>query len=158
SLERAYLYQALTKPTPQLTPGELDSLNNTVAKKLADLAAFTSGATVAEFQFFQNTVSGQAVDEAEGALRLAITSAGAGGKPQIGSSKQLQSCTGANSPLTSPAGCWRLIKSVQLSDIKTVAGDLVSQIQAQAGNLASKAERSFILISIATIILLGLVL
>jgi signal transduction histidine kinase len=158
SLERAYLYQALTKPTPQLTPGELDSLNNTVAKKLADLAAFTSGATVAEFQFFQNTVSGQAVDEAEGALRLAITSAGSGGALQIGSPKQLQSCTDANSPLTSPAGCWRLIKSVQLSDIQTVAGNLVSQIQAQAGDLASKAERSFILISVATIILLGLVL
>jgi signal transduction histidine kinase len=158
SLERAYLYQALAKPTPQLTPGELDALNNTVAKKLADLAAFTSGATVAEFQSFQNTVSGQAVDEAEGALRLAITSAGSGGTPKIGSPKQLQSCTGANSPLTSPAGCWRTIKSVQLTDIQAVAGNLVTQIQTQAGNLASRAQRSFILISIATIILLGLVL
>ena len=158
SLERAYLYQALTKPTPQLTPGELDSLNNTVAKKLADLAAFTSGATVNEFQFYQNTVSGQSVDEAESALQLAITSATDGGAPKIGSAKQLQSCVGANNPVTSPSGCWRLIKSVQLKDISTVADNLVSQIQTQAGNLASKAQRSFILISIATIILLALVL
>jgi signal transduction histidine kinase len=158
SLERAYLYQALTKPTPQLTPGDLDSLNNTVAKKLADLAAFTSGATVTEFQFYQNTVSGQAVDEAESALQLAITSATAGGAPKIGSAKQLQSCTGANSPLASPSGCWRLIKGVQLAHISTVADNLVGQIQAQAGNLASKAQRSFILISITTIILLALVL
>jgi signal transduction histidine kinase len=158
SLERAYLYQALTKPTPQLTPGELDGLNNTVAKKLADLAAFTSGATVTEFQFFQNTVSGQAVDEAESALRLAITSATAGGVPKIGSAKQLQSCVGPNSPAASPAGCWRTIKSVQLKNIKSVADSQVGQIQDQAGSLASKAQRSFILISIATIILLALVL
>jgi len=160
SLERAYLYQALTKPTPQLTPGELDALNNTVAKKLADLAAFTSGATVTEFQLFQNTVSGQEVDEAESALRLAITSASSGGALKIGSPKQLQSnfCTPTGNVLQSPRACWRGIKGVQLTDIKTVAGNLVGQIQTQAGNLASRAQRSFILISIATIILLALVL
>src|SRR5712691_786076 len=158
SLERAYLYQALAKPTPQLTPGELDSLNNTVAKKLADQAAFTTGATVTEFQFFQNTVSGQAVDEAESALRLAITSAGTGGTLKIGSPKQLQSCAQANNALVSAPACWRTIKTEQLKDISAVAGNLVGQIQAQAGDLASRAQRSFILISVATIILLGLVL
>jgi signal transduction histidine kinase len=158
SLERAYLYQALTKPTAQLTPGELDALNNTVAKKLADLAAFTSGATVTEFQLFQNTVSGQSVDEAESALRLAITSATAGGTLKIGSPKQLQSCTQANNALVSASGCWRQIKSVQLTDIQTVAGNMVGQIQDQAGNLASRAQRSFVLISIATIMLLAIVL
>src|SRR5258708_8710119 len=101
SLERAYLYQALAKPTAQLTPGELDALNNTVAKKLADLGAFTSSATATELHIFRNTLSGQSVDEAESALRLAITSATSGGALKIGSPQQLQSCSQANNALGS---------------------------------------------------------
>jgi signal transduction histidine kinase len=158
SLERAYLYQALTKPTPQLTPGELNSLTNAAAKLQADHDAFTSSAPVTEFQYFQNTVSGQQVDEAEGALQLATTSAPKGGTLQIGKPSQLQSCPTANGQLSSAAGCWRLIKSVQLTDIQQVASNLTGQIQAQAGTLASNAQRSALFISVLTIFLLAVVL
>src|SRR6202035_2076821 len=48
SLQRAYLYQALTSSTPSLTPSALQSLNQATEQQAADLHAFNQSATVAE--------------------------------------------------------------------------------------------------------------
>jgi signal transduction histidine kinase len=164
SEQRAYLYEALDKPAPSLTPVELNDLNAAIGQESADQTEFNSQATVTESQNFSNTVSGQQVDEAESALQRATTAASTGGLLSIGQSQQLSTCTPAQ--LAHPADCWDTIQSAQINDMRDVInGDngthgsgLVGEIQSQAGSLASRAQQDFILISIATIVLLAIVL
>ncbi|HEY2594571.1 MAG TPA: nitrate- and nitrite sensing domain-containing protein, partial [Chloroflexota bacterium] len=167
SEQRAYLYEALEKPQPTLTPVELSDLNSAVGQQNADLNEFTSQATVSEAQNYSNTVSGQPVDEAESALQRATTATTSGAPLVIGQAQQLSTCANnGHGVVTDPAGCWNTIKTTQLDDMRIVInGDngktgsgLVGDIQAQASSLASQAQKDAILISIATILLLAIVL
>src|SRR6202034_1899390 len=103
-----------------------------------------------------NVVSGQAVDEAESAETLAISTAGT---PNLRIGTQ-QTCA-----TESPANCWWNTKTAQIQDMQkvsnlssTTAPGLVQQIQAQANSLAQSALRSAEIVSIATLLLLLLVL
>jgi signal transduction histidine kinase len=161
SQQQALLYEALEKPQAGLTPVELNDLNSAVGQQNADQNQFGDQATVGESQTFNNTVSGQQVDEAEAALQRATTATTTGSPLVIGQAQQLSTCPSTNGVLNSPAQCWNQVKGAQLSDIRTVIngpGALVSQIQSQAGSLASQAQQQAILIAIATILLLSLVL
>jgi signal transduction histidine kinase len=156
SLQRAYLFQALLGTPPALTPTGLTDLNQAVAQQTADQSQFDAVASVAEQQTLNNVVSGQAVDEAESAETLAISTAGTSNL-RIGTQ---QTCTTG-----SPAECWWNTKTTQITDMQkvsnqssTVAPGLVQQIQAQANSLAQSALRSAEIVSIATLLLLLLVL
>ncbi len=164
SEQRAYLYEALDKPSPSLTPVELSDLNAAIGQESADETEFNSQATVTESQNFSNTVSGEQVDEAESALQRATTAASTttNAPLTIGQSQQLSACP---TPINL-ANCWDSIQSAQINYMRDVInGDngkdgsgLVGQIQSQASTLASQAQQDFILYLIATIVLLGIVL
>jgi len=166
SEQRAYLFEALDKPSPSLTPVELNDLNAAVGQESADQTEFNSQATVTESQNFSNTVSGQQVDEAESALQRATTAATTSPNAElsIGQQQQLSTCSAQNLGLG--ANCWNSIQSAQINDMRVVInGDndvhgtgLVGQIQSQAGALASRAQQDFYLILIAVVVLLGIVL
>jgi signal transduction histidine kinase len=166
SQQRAFLYEALLKPQPTLTPVELNDLNSAVGQQAADQNEFGSQATVTEAQTFSNTVSGQQVDEAESALQRATTATTSGSQLVIGQAQQLSTCPSANGIVTNPAECWNSIKTAQINDMRIVingesgkvGSGLVGDIQAQASSLASQAQKAAILISIATIVLLAIVL
>jgi signal transduction histidine kinase len=163
STQRAFLYEALLKPAPALTPVELSDLNSAAGQQSADMSEFTAEASVTESQIFNNQVSGQDVDEAESALQRATTATTAQQKLTIGAPEQLATCsTSTNGVLTfkEPAGtCWWDIESAQINQMRTgVIDGLVSQIQTQAASLASTAQKDELLISTATILLLALVL
>jgi signal transduction histidine kinase len=158
SLQRAYLFQALESTPVALTPTGLGDLNQAVSQQTADLSQFDAVASVAEQQTLNNVVSGQAVDEAESAETLAISTAGGTSGLRIGAQ---QTCPTTESPAT----CWWNTKSVQISDMQQVsnfssatAPGLVQQIQTQANSLAQSALRTAEIVSIATLILLLLVL
>jgi signal transduction histidine kinase len=156
SLQRAYLYQALETTPAALTPTGLTDLNQSVAQQTADQSQFDAVASVAEQQTLNNVVSGQAVDEAESAETLAISTADTSNL-RIGTQ---QTCTTGTA-----ATCWWDTKTVQIQDMgqvsnssSTSAPGLVQQIQAQANSLAQSALRSAEIVSVATLLLLLLVL
>jgi signal transduction histidine kinase len=156
SLQRAYLFQALESTPTALTPTGLTDLNQAVAQQTADQSQFDAVASVAEQQTLNNVVSGQAVDEAESAETLAISTAGTSNL-RIGTQ---QTCTTGG-----PAACWWDTKTTQIQDMQkvsnqssTVSPGLVQQIQAQANSLAQSALRSAEIVAVATLLLLLLVL
>jgi signal transduction histidine kinase len=157
SLQRAYLYQALESSPPALTPTALTDLDQAVAQQSADNSQFDAVASVTEQQTLNNTVSGQLVDEAESAEKLAISTAGSSNL-QIGAQ---QTCPSGS---VTPADCWWNTQTAQIQDMRTVSngGDgllgIVQQIQAQANSLAQSALRSAEIVSVATLLLLLLVL
>jgi signal transduction histidine kinase len=152
SLQRAYLYQALAAiPKPSLTPGALTNLNQAIAQQAADNSQFSTVGSVAEQQKFNNQVAGPEVDEAKSAESLAIATAGT--NLQIG--KQ-QTCG-----TDSAAVCWNTTQTAQITDMRLVTngpGGLVDQITAQANSLEQNALRTAIEVSVATLVLLLLVL
>jgi len=152
SLQRAFLYQALVGTPPVLTPNALGSLNQAAEQQAADVAAFGQAATVQQTQQYENTVAGSQVDEAKSAERLAISTATAGGALSIGTP---QTCTGATA---APPACWRAIQTAQINQMRQVSNGLVGDITAQANSLVSNALHNAVLISVATLVLLILVL
>ena len=150
SLQRAYLYQALGSTPANLTPVALTDLNQAFSQQQADTSQFNQAATVAEAQTLNNTVAGPQVDEAQSAEKRAIASAQAGPGLTIGNQ---QSCGTA-----APAQCWYTTQGMQINDMRHVSNQLVGQITAQANSLESTALRNAIVISVATLILLLLVL
>ena len=166
STQRAFLYEALLKPTPALTPVELSNLNGAVGQQQADMSEFLAQASVTESQTFNNQVSGQSVDEAESALQRATTATTASQQLTIGAPAQLATCSRNGALNGSPAQCWFQIESAQITDMRdvingnnaTAGTGLVGQIQSQAATLASTAQKDTFLILVATILLLALVL
>ncbi|MCL2583802.1 MAG: nitrate- and nitrite sensing domain-containing protein [Streptosporangiales bacterium] len=156
SLQRAYLYQGLLGNPPQLTPVALKDLQQASAQQQADANQFGTAASVEESQNFNNTVSGQPVDEAQSEEERAIASAGTGGGVQIGNQ---QTCTGQSS-----ADCWFGTQSAQIGDIQKVIDgstgqqSVVSEIQSQASSLVNGAADSAILISVLVIALIIIVI
>jgi len=157
SLQRAYLYQALLGNPPDLTPVVLNDLKQASAQQQADTNQFNTASSVEESQNYNNTVSGQPVDEAQSEEERAIVSAGNnnGEGVQIGTQ---QTCAGL-----SPAKCWYNTQSAQISDMQKVINgstgqqSVVQEIQAQASSLVSGAYDSALLISVLVIALIIIV-
>jgi signal transduction histidine kinase len=150
SLQRAYLYQALASPQPGLTPSALQDLNQATEQQQADTSAFDQAATVAEQQTLNNTVAGPQVDEAKSAEKLAVATANAGQALNIG---KPQTCGNE-----SPAACWTGTQSFQIQQMRDVSNGLVGDITAQANSLESNSLHDAIIVSVATLLLLILVL
>jgi signal transduction histidine kinase len=152
SLQRAYLYQALAGPTPSLTPSALQDLNQAIEQQQADTTAFKQASTVDEQQQLTNEVTGPEVDEAKSAEQLAVATADAGQPLTIGVQ---QTCASAN---LSASDCWMTTQSTQIKDMRDVSNQLVGEISAQADSLESSSLHNAILVSVATLVLLLLVL
>jgi signal transduction histidine kinase len=149
SLQRADLYQALLGQQG-LTPAALTALDQAQAQQKADLQQFNTVSSVAESQTFNNTVSGQPVDEAESEESLAIALTSKGQPLGIGTQ---QTCTHQT-----PAACWWGTQSSQINLMRQVSNGLAGQITAQANSLTSTALRSAIIVSAVTLLLLLIVL
>ncbi|HEY0935219.1 MAG TPA: nitrate- and nitrite sensing domain-containing protein [Trebonia sp.] len=152
SLQRAYLYQALASPQPGLTPSAQTYLNQAIEQQQADTAAFSQAASVAEQQTYNNTVAGPRVDEAKSAEQLAIATATNNQTLSIGSP---QTCAANN---LSSAACWLDTQSYQISQMRNVSNNLVSDITTQANSLESNSLHTAVIVSVATLLLLILVL
>jgi signal transduction histidine kinase len=152
SLQRAYLYQALASTPPGLTSDALSELTQAQSQQSADTTQFGTVASVDEAQTLNNTVSGPKVDAAKSEELLAIALTDKGLPLSIGS--QPSACTTA----MTPAQCWYSSQSSQIQDMRQVSDNLVGQITAQANSLESTSLRDAIIISLATLILLLLVL
>jgi signal transduction histidine kinase len=150
SLQRAYLYQALESTPPTLTPSALQDLNQATEQQQADTSAFDQAATVTQQQTLSNTVAGPQVDEAKSAEKLAVATANANEPLTIG---QQQSCTNL-----SAAECWQTTQSTQIQQMRQVSDGLVNDISSQANSLESNALHDALEISIATLLLLIIVL
>jgi signal transduction histidine kinase len=150
SLQRAYLYQALASPTPSLTPRSEQLLNQANEQQVADTLAFDQAASVGQQQDLQNTVAGSPVDEAKSSEQLAVATADANKPLTIGSP---QTCGGA-----SAATCWWTTQTAQITLMRQVSNNLVAAINTQANELASNALHTAIIVSVATLLLLILVL
>ncbi|MGH3290278.1 MAG: sensor histidine kinase, partial [Trebonia sp.] len=154
SLQRAYLYQALAAPQATLTPSALQELNQATEQQAADTLAFDQSASVAEQQNYNNTVAGPQVDEAKSAEKLAVATASAGQTLTIGSP---QTCASAT-PALGPAACWRATQTFQVQQMRLVSNGLAADITAQANSLESNSLHNAIIVSVATLLLLILVL
>jgi signal transduction histidine kinase len=150
SLQRAYLYQALESTPAALTPSALTDLNQAAEQQQADTSAFDQAATVTQQQTLNNTVAGPQVDEAKSAEKLAIATADANQPLTIGNQ---QSCTNI-----SAAQCWMSTQSTQIQQMRVVSNGLVSDITNQANSLESNSLHEALEISIATLLLLIVVL
>ncbi|HET9079970.1 MAG TPA: nitrate- and nitrite sensing domain-containing protein [Trebonia sp.] len=150
SLQRAYLYQALQSTPAALTPGALQDLNQAAEQQVADTSAFNQAASVTEQQTYSNTVAGPQVDEAKSAEKLAVATASANQPLTIGNQ---QGCTNLT-----PAQCWQTTQSTQISLMRQVSNGLVTDITTQANALESSSMRTAIEVSLATLILLIVVL
>jgi signal transduction histidine kinase len=152
SLQRAYLYQALSATPAALTPNALTLLNQAIEQQAADTTAFDQAATVSEQQFEGNTVTSPQVDEASNAEQRALASASAGQPLTIGNQ---QSCTTAH---LGQAACWLSTETAHIELMRQVSNGLVGDITAQANSLASSALHSAMIVAAATLLLLILVL
>jgi signal transduction histidine kinase len=152
SLQRAYLYQALASTPPGLTSDALSELTQAQSQQSADTTQFGTVASVDEAQTLNNTVSGPKVDAAKSEELLAIALTDKALPLSIGS--QPSACTTG----MTPAACWYSSQSSQIQDMRQVSDNLVGQITAQANSLESTSLRDAIIISLATLILLLLVL
>jgi signal transduction histidine kinase len=151
SLQRAYLYQALSSTPPILTADALSELTQAASQQSADTSQFGTVASVAEAQTLDNTVSGPLVDASKSEEELAIALTDKSSALSIGT----QSSCAAGS---SQAQCWYTSQSTQIQDMRQVSDGLVGQITTQANSLESTSLRNAIVISLATLLLLLLVL
>jgi signal transduction histidine kinase len=155
SLQRAILYQALLGQG--LTPVGLANLNQAISQQKADLSQFSTVASVTESQLFNNTVSGQQVDEAESeeSLAIALTNRGS----SLNGMGTQQTCAGQTA-----AECWFGTQTAQINLMRQVSSGgpgvngLVEQITSQANSLASSSLSNAIIVSAATLVLLIIVL
>ena len=149
SLQRAYLFQALAAPQVSLSADALSKLTQATSQQAADEKQFSQVASVAQSQDFNNTVSGPQVDAAKSEELLAVALASKGGS--LNGIKQI--CPGQ-----ALDQCWYKDQSSQITQMRDVSDGLVGQITAQANSLESKSLRNAIIVSLATLVLLLLVL
>jgi hypothetical protein len=146
SVQRAILYAALSARPPVLASEDLMSLQQAVIRESTDLTDFNVSANTAEQELYSKTVSGQLVDIASSDEILA----------------EQRAATSPRKPLTGATGldaaAWYRDKSITIRDTRTVTGQLTSQISGRANALKSTAARNLLLISIATGVLLLLLL
>jgi hypothetical protein len=144
SVQRAVLYAALSTQPPRLLPPDLTRLSQAAQQQQGDLTAFTASADTAEQQFFDNTVSGPAVDRAS--MQETLAEAAATAKP----SAPLTRNTGLD------AATWYGNMSTTIDDTRQVADQAAGQITVRADTLKSNATRRLLLTSIITLLILVL--
>jgi hypothetical protein len=143
SVQRAILYAALSAQPPVLAPWVLSSLQQVHGQANADLADFNAAADTTEQKFYSSTVSGRLVDVAAASEILA----------------EQQAADHSPAPVTgTDAATWYRDMSITVGDTRKVTGQLTSQISGRANTLKSDAAKNLLLISIATGILLFLLL
>jgi len=143
SIQRAALFAALSSPAKIFAPGELTILTQAAQSQAEDESGFNAAANRTEQEYFSNTVSGAQVDAAAAREQLAEA---------LGTPPHATPLTAHGGGLT--ASRWYGEMSTKISDTRTVAGQLTSQITDRANTLKSDATRSLPLTSIATLVLL----
>jgi signal transduction histidine kinase len=153
SQQRALLYQALESTPAVFTPNTLSELNQASEQQKADGSAFTQTASVAQSQLEQNTVSGPLVDVAASLEELAVSDA----STNINQPLNLGQSQGCTTGLTQ-AACWNQAQTAEIKDMRDVSNGIVGDISSQSNSLESTALRNALEISIATLLLLIVVL
>lgn len=138
SVQRAILYAALISNPPVLRPEDLSSLQQAATDERSDLAAFNGSASPAGQRLYANTVSGATVDMAKSEEILAEQNA----------------ATRPSAPLTANAGKWYQGMTTTIDDTRVVTGHFAAQVSGQADALKSNAARNLLLTSLATLVLL----
>jgi len=146
SLQRAILSAALSAQPPMLAPGDLGSLQQAYAQEASDLRAFSSSAGPTEQQLFANTVAGAAVNRAAAQETLAEQEAAASPSAPLTRNTELD------------AVMWYGDMSTTIGDTRKVADQLDGQITVRANTLKANATKSLLLTSIATLVLLMLLI
>jgi signal transduction histidine kinase len=152
SLQRAYLYQALSSPAVALSPSALTDLSQAIEQEVADTSAFDQAASVSEQQYEGNTVTSPLAEEANAAEQRAVSTAQQGQPLAIGNQ---QSCTASHE---GPAACWMTTQTALVQLMRKVSDGVVGDITAQANSLASSALHDAMIVAGATLVLLILVL
>jgi signal transduction histidine kinase/outer membrane murein-binding lipoprotein Lpp len=143
SAQRGTLFAALW--AKQFAPQGLSDLQDAQAQQAAAEANFTSAASLAQQQLFQNTVSGTPVDQAAFEESLAIST-----------SRNNSASIGSTGPAA--ADTWYSNMTSTLGKMRTVENALMNSITSRSQSLQTSATRSAVVISIITLVLLILVL
>jgi hypothetical protein len=146
SVRRAVLYAALSARPPVLASEDLIILQQADTQQRTDVTGFNASTNTAEQEFFSNTVSGQRVDIATSNEILAEQRAAASPRQPLTDGTGLDAAT------------WYRDMSTAIGDTRKVTTQLTGQVTARGDTLKSNATRSLLLISIATGVLLFLLL
>jgi hypothetical protein len=147
SVQRAVLFAALSSPAQTFGPGDLNTLNQAYESQTADLADFDASTNEAEQEYYNNTVSGSAVDEASAQETLAV---------EMGTASPGLPLTAHASDLT--AKTWYANQTATIGGVRQVADGLVANITDRVGTLRPHATRDLLLTSIVTLLLLVLLI
>jgi Nitrate and nitrite sensing len=147
SVQRAVLFAALSSPAQRFGPGDLNTLSQAKESRTADQADFAASTSEAEQKYFNNTVSGSAVDQASAQETLAV---------EMGSASPGLPLTAHASDLT--AKTWYANQTATIDGVRQVADGLVAHITDRARTLRSHATRDLLLTSIVTLLLLVLLI
>ena len=84
SVQRAVLFAARSSPSKTFGPGDLATLEQAYESQNADQADFSASTSEAEQEYFDNTISGSAVDVASAQETLRTTIVGIGARVDLG--------------------------------------------------------------------------
>ena len=147
SVQRAVLYAALSSPSKTFGPGDLNTLNQAYESQNADQADFSASTSEAEQEYFNNTISGSAVDLASAQETLA---------EEMGTSSPALPLTAHGSGLTAQG--WYTNMAATIGGARKVGDGLVASITSRANTLRSQATRNLLITSLVALVLLFLVL
>ena len=147
SVQRAVLFAALDSATKTFGPGDLGTLEQASESQSADQSDFAASTNESELEYFNNTVSGSAVDLAEAQETLA---------EEMGNSTPGLPLTAHGSGLT--ASAWYGNMRSMIGGARTVADSLATSITDRASALRSQATQNLLITSVVTLFLLALVL
>jgi signal transduction histidine kinase len=145
SVQRAVLFAALSSPSKAFGPGDLTTLEQAYYSQNADYADFTASTSETELEYYNNTVSGTRVDEAQSQETLA---------EEMGSQSPTTPLT-AHPSLT--ASSWYSNMQASIDGARTVSAGLVASITDRANTLRSQATQDLLITSLVTLVLLFLV-
>ncbi len=147
SQQRGILYAALL--SPQFVPGAADALSSAQTQQAAEFTEFQGSTSIAEQQFYSDTVAGPAVDQAHAMELQALTSSAA---------------NDGNFTVAAPPGsadtatAWYSNMSSSLGKIRTVEQGLANSVIAQSRALHAAATRSVLQTGLIVLIVLIVVL
>jgi signal transduction histidine kinase len=147
SVQRAVLFAALSSPAKTFGPGDLATLNQAYESQNADQAEFNASTDEAEQEYFNNTVSGSAVDLASAQETLA---------EEMGTATPTLPLTAHASGLT--AAGWYKNMAATIGGTRKVGDGLVASITDRANTLRSQATENLLITSLVAVALLFLVL
>jgi signal transduction histidine kinase len=148
SVQRGTLFVALSSSPPNLTPAALTTLLQAQQQQAADQAEFTASATQSELASFAGMTGNSAVSPARTQEALAVTNAV--------SNLPLTTLNGISATkLTAPG--WYTAMTATVNGTQRVAGQLAAAVAGQASILRSQSTSALLIVSILTVLLLGLV-